>query len=65
MTLTDIGHCDECGAPFDHCMCETVHEAAERAEREAAERDWADISDWFAALPSPLARRGARPPRWR
>ncbi len=76
MTLTDIGQGDECGAPhdngsrldhcaecgncFDHCACETVHEAAERAER-----NWAGVSDWFAALPSPSARRGARPPRWR
>jgi predicted amidophosphoribosyltransferase len=78
MILTDrapanIGHCDECGAPhdngsrldhcaecgncFDHCMCETVREEAERA--------WSRVSDRFAALPSPSARRAARPPRWR
>ena len=75
MTPPDIGQCDDCGAPhdngsrfehcaecgncFDHCMCETVREEAERAER-----DWAAVSDWFATLPSPSARRGARPPRW-
>ena len=81
MTLNDIGHCDACGALhdngsrldhcaacgncFDHGLCETVREEAERAEREVAEGDWAGVSDWFVALPSPSARRGARPPRWR
>ena len=85
----NIGHCYECGAPhdngsrfdrcaecgncFDHCVCETVREEADRAEREEADRaereeaegDWWRVSDWFAALPGPSARRGARPPRWR
>ena len=76
MTLTDIGQGDECGAPhdngsrldhcatcgncLDHCVCVLTREEAERVERA-----WADISDWFAALPGPSARRAARPPRWR
>ncbi len=77
----DIGRCDECGALHDkgsrldhsaecgncvdHCACEAVRDEADRAVREAAERDWSHLSDWFAALPGPSARRGARPPRWR
>ena len=77
----DIGQCDACGAPhdngsrLDHCAeygncvdhwaCEAVREAADRAGREAAEGAWWRVSDRFAALPGPSARRAARPPRWR
>ena len=60
-----LDHCAECGNCFDHCACETVREEADRAERDAAEGAWWRVSDWFAALPGPSARRAARPPRWR
>ena len=60
-----LDHCAICGNCFDHCVCETDREEAERAEREEAEGAWWRVSDWFAALPGSSARRAARPPRWR